>query len=167
MYNSQSLSTNNLSSDSWDIQHSRDGRKEKLSSEKILGLCEEYFIETQDSLNAIIDDKLKQWKQNSDANKKLIEEARECREYLDRLSGNSAIDWRDKMQSSFANHFAQKNPSTSQLDHEALGNRALQYLVETPSSVSDLDGFRDYSDMPARRLDFTPAKSIPFATRLV
>ena len=164
MYNSQSLSTNNLSSDSWDIQHSRDGRKEKLSSEKILGLCEEYFIETQDGLNAIIDDKLKQWKQNSDANKKLIEEARECREYLDRFSGYSAIDWQDKMQSSFANHFAQKNLSTSQLDYERLGDRAFQYPIETPSAVSKLDGSRNNKDMPVVKLDFNLP---PLATRLV
>jgi cellobiose-specific phosphotransferase system component IIA len=164
MHNSQSLSKGNLSTDSWDIQHSREKRKETLSSEKIAGLCEEYFIETQDSLNAIIDDKLEQWRKHLDEDKKLIDEGRK---YQDNLPQNSATNWQMTMQNSFANHHAQKNPSTSQLDHEALGNRALQYLVETPSSVSDLDGFRDYSDMPARRLDFTPAKSVPFATRLV
>ena len=58
MHNSQSLSTNNLSRDSWDIQHFREKRKETLSSEKILGLCEEYFIETQDSFDGIIEHKL-------------------------------------------------------------------------------------------------------------
>ncbi len=164
MYNSQSLSTNNLSRDSWDIQHSREKLKETLSSEKILGLCEEYFIETQDSLNAIIDDKLEQWKQNLEDDKKLIEE--EIR-YRDNLLKESSIDWQITMKNSFANHHAKKNLSTSQLDHEASGNRASQYLVETPSSVSNLDGFRDHSDMPVMRLDFIPAKSVPFATRLV
>lgn len=164
MHKSQSLSINNLSRDYLDIQHSREKRKETLSSEKILGLCEEYFIETQDSLNAIIDDKLEQWKQNLEDDKKLIEE--EIR-YRDNLLKESSIDWQIRMQNSFANHHAKKNLSTSRLDHEASGNRAFQYLVETPSSVSNLDGFRDYSDMPVMRLDFTPAKSVPFATRLV
>jgi hypothetical protein len=161
MYNSQSLSTNNLSSDSWDIQHSRDGRKEKLSSEKILGLCEEYFIETQDSLNAIIDDKLKQWKQNSDANKKLIDEGRKNQ---DNLPQNSATNWLMIMQNSFANHHAQKNLSTSQLDYERLGDRAFQYPIETPSAVSKLDGSRNNKDMPVVKLDFNLP---PLATRLV
>lgn len=164
MHKSQSSSTNNSSRDYLDIQHSREKRKETLSSEKILGLCEEYFIETQDSLNAIIDDKLEQWKQNLEDDKKLIEEGRK---YQDNLPKESPIDWQITMQNSFANHYAQKNLSTFQLDHEASGNRASQYLVETPSSVSNLDGFRDYSDMPVMRLDFTPAKSVPSATRLV
>ena len=164
MHKSQSSSTNNSSGDYLDIQHSREKRKETLSSEKILGLCEEYFIETQDSLNAIIDDKLEQWRKHLDEDKKLTDEGRK---YQDNLPQNSATNWQMTMQNSFANHHAKKNLSTSRLDHEASGNRAFQYLVETPSSVSNLDGFRDYSDMPVMRLDFTPAKSVPFATRLV
>ena len=161
MHKSQSSSTNNSSGDYLDIQHSREKRKETLSSEKILGLCEEYFIETQDSLNAIIDDKLEQWKQNLEDDKKLIEEGRK---YQDNLPQNSATNWQMTMQNSFANHYAQKNPSTSQLDHEASGNRAFQYLVETPSSVSNLDGSRNDQDNPVRKLDFA---SVPSATRLV
>ena len=164
MHKSQSLSINNLSRDYLDIQHSREKRKETLSSEKILGLCEEYFIETQDILNAIIDDKLEQWRKHLDEDKKLTDEGRK---YQDNLPQNSATNWQMTMQNSFANHHAKKNLSTSRLDHEASGNRAFQYLVETPSSVSNLDGLRNYSDMPVMRLDFTPAKSVPFATRLV
>ena len=164
MHKSQSLSINNLSRDYLDIQHSREKRKETLSSEKILGLCEEYFIETQDILNAIIDDKLEQWRKHLDEDKKLTDEGRK---YQDNLPQNSATNWQMTMQNSFANHHAKKNLSTSRLDHEASGNRAFQYLVETPSSVSNLDGSRNYSDMPVMRLDFTPAKSVPFATRLV
>ena len=167
MYNSQSLSTNNLSRDSWDIQHSREKRKETLSSEKILGLCEEYLKETQDSLDIIIDDKLAKWKQSLENHKKLIKEGKD---FQDILQINSPTVWHDKMNSSFANHHAQ-NPSTSQLDHEAfhlyhkaLDNRASQFRVETPSSASNLDGARDYLDMPVRKLNFDP---VPFATRLV
>ena len=161
MHKSQSSSTNNSSGDYLDIQHSREKRKETLSSEKILGLCEEYSKEMQDSFDGIIEHKLEKWRKHLEDDKKLIEEGRK---YQDNLPKESPIDWQITMQNSFANHYAKKNLSTSQLDHEASGNRALQYLVETPSSVSNLDGSRNYSEIPAMKLDFA---SVPSATRLV
>ena len=118
----------------------------------------------QDSFDGIIEHKLEKWRKHLDEDKKLIEEGRK---YQDNLPKESPIDWQITMQNLFANHYAQKNLSTSQLYREASGNRASQYLVETPSSVSNLDGSGNDQDNPVRKLDFTPAKSVPFATRLV
>ena len=174
MYNSQSLSKNNLiqnSSIEADIQMSSEEYNRKYCSNPYISRDEETYQQIKNNLDLIAQKKLQLWQNQLDENKKFIDEGRK---YQDNLPQNSATNWQITMQDSFANHYAKKNPSTSQLDHEefqlgheALGNRAFQYLVETPSSVSDLDGSRNYSDMPARRLDFTPVKSVPFATRLV
>ncbi len=167
MHNSQSLSKNNLiqnSSIEADIQMSSEEYNRKYCSNPYISRDEENYQQIKNNLDLIAQKKLQLLQNQLDENKKLIDEGRK---YQDNLPQNSATNWQITMQDSFANHYAKKNPSTSQLDHEALGNRALQYLVETPSSVSDLDGSRNYSDMPARRLDFTPAKSVPFATKLV
>ena len=106
-------------------------------------------------------DKLEQWQKHLDEDKKLIDEGRK---HQDNLLKESPIDWQITMRNSFANHHAQDILSSSQLGNEGLDYRAFQYLDQTPSSVSNLDGSRNYSDMPVRKLDFTPAA---FATRLV
>jgi hypothetical protein len=139
-------------------------RQKQLADQFYLLQCEQTYQEIKDSLEKITEERLKTWQKHSEEDKKLIDEGRKYRECLDSLSGNSAIDWRDKMQNSFANHLAQKNSSTSQLDHKGLGDRAFQYPIETPSAVSNLDGYRIREDMPVRKLDFN---SVAFSTRLV
>ena len=167
MHNSQSLSTNNLiqnSSIEADIQMSSEEYNRKYCSDPYISIDEKNYQEIKKNLDLIAQKKLQQLQNQLDEAKELTDEGRK---YQDNLPQNSATNWQMTMQNSFANHHAKKNLSTSQLDHEASGNRAFQYLVETPSSVSNLDGSRNYSDMPVMRLDFTPAKSVPFATRLV